>query len=61
MAIEKFILEQAVQNVNLGLKAYLFFQSYTEDKTQPYYHRALDFYSVLEGALVNGDVPLKYL
>ena len=58
--LEKFLLETSVKNRNIGLKAQQYFQSYSEDLQAIYQDKSMDFYSIIEQSLVNGDIPSKY-
>jgi len=44
----------------IGLKALLWYQAWSEDINMPYGQKALDMYSVVEGAIVNGEMPARY-
>jgi len=44
----------------IGLKALLWFQAWSEDQNMPYSPKAMDMYNLLEGAIVNGQMPQKY-
>ena len=58
--LEKFILEISVKNTNIGFRALNYFCSWSEDREAQYAERAMDFHSLLEGALVNADLPKQY-
>lgn len=58
--LEKFILEIAMENPNIGFRALHFFQSWAEDQRADYSNRALRFYEQLEGTLVNQNLPKHY-
>ena len=55
--LEKFILEIAMENPNIGFRALHYFQSWAEDIKAVYSNRALRFYEQLEGTLVNQNLP----
>lgn len=54
--LQKLILEVAMENSNIGLRALNLFQSWSEDvsvSTCPYSESATEFFNLLEGTLVN--------
>ena len=42
------------------MKALLWFQSWSEDAGMAYCQKAMEMYNILEGAIVNGQMPQKY-
>ena len=61
--LNKFVLEISIKYPNIGFRALHYFQSWSEDATtteNSYVSRADDFYNLLEGALVNQDLPKQY-
>lgn len=57
--LEKFILQLSMANSNLGFRALHYFFSWSEDDALKarYADEAVKFYNLLEGALVNQDLP----
>jgi len=60
MPIERFILQISIKYQILGLKALLWYQSWSEDIHMGYCKKAMEMYNILEGAIVNGQMPQKY-
>lgn len=60
--LKKFIVEISIQNSNIGLRALHYFQSWSEDdiNTIVYVQAAIDFYDLLEQALVNQTLPKQF-
>lgn len=60
--LQKFILEISMKNANIGFRALHYFYSWSEDKNlgAEYWEQAMDFYNLLEGALVNQELPKHY-
>ena len=58
--LQKFILEISMRDLNIGMRALHLFQAWSEDDKAVYYERALSFYEMIEGTLVNLKLPRTF-
>lgn len=60
LVLQKLLLEIAMRDMNIGIRALHLFQAWSEDDKAVYYHKALEFYEMLEGTLVNLKLPRSF-
>jgi hypothetical protein len=49
-----------MRSMNIGIRALHLFQAWSEDEKASYYERALAFYEMIEGTLVNLKLPRTF-
>lgn len=59
-ALQKFILDVSIRDLNIGMRALHLFQAWSEDDKASYQDRALAFYEMVEGTLVNLKLPRTF-